>query len=245
VSRRVLVIPAAGRGVRLGASLPKVLVPVNGRAMLAHLMDLYRPFVHHVVVVSSPSAAPAIDAALRASGTPATLAIQTQPTGMLDAIGIGIASMPQTTFDRAWITWGDQVAVLAETLERLATAESSTDLALPTVERDAPYIHFARDDRGRIVRVLQRREGDDMPERGENDMGVFSLSRRAAAEWLPEYARVAEAGAATAERNFLPFVAWASGRGAVATCPCTDPVEAVGINTPEELEFVERILRAR
>jgi bifunctional N-acetylglucosamine-1-phosphate-uridyltransferase/glucosamine-1-phosphate-acetyltransferase GlmU-like protein len=245
VSRRVLVIPAAGRGARLGASSPKVLVPVNGRAMLAHLVDLYRPFVRHVVVVASPAGAQAIDAALRAWGTPATLAIQAEPTGMLDAIGIGLAAMPPASFDRAWITWGDQVAVLPETLERLAAAEAAADVALPTVARDAPYIHFARDDDDRIVRVLQRREGDEMPARGENDMGVFSLSRRAAGEWLPEYAREAEPGAGTGERNFLPFVAWAAARGAVATCPCTDPVEAVGINTPAELEFVERILRAR
>ena len=84
-----------------------------------------------------------------------------------------------------------------------------------------------------------------MPGHGENDMGVFSLSRRAATEWLPEYARTSEPGAGTRERNFLPFVAWVSGRGSVVTCACTDPIEAVGINTPAELETVERVLRAR
>jgi bifunctional N-acetylglucosamine-1-phosphate-uridyltransferase/glucosamine-1-phosphate-acetyltransferase GlmU-like protein len=213
--------------------------------MLAHLVDLYRPFVDRIVVVASPPGAPAIEAALRGWGAPSRVAIQAEPTGMLDAIAIGIEAAREDPFDRAWITWGDQVAVLPETLARLAAVEPPADLALPTVQRDAPYIHFARDDDGRIARVLQRREGDEMPAHGENDMGLFSLSRRAATEWLPEYARIAGPGAETGERNFLPFVAWASARGSVATCACTDPIEAVGINTPAELETVERVLRAR
>jgi bifunctional N-acetylglucosamine-1-phosphate-uridyltransferase/glucosamine-1-phosphate-acetyltransferase GlmU-like protein len=241
---RVLVVPAAGRGTRLGASLPKVLVPVDGRPMLQHLVMLHRPFVDRLVVVASPSGLDAIAGALREWGMPATVACQEEPTGMLDAILIGIAAM-NATFDRAWITWGDQVAVLPATLERLSRAEPASDVALPVLERDEPYIHFERDASGRIVRVLQRREGDAMPARGENDLGLFSLSHRAAVDWLPEYARDARPGAATAERNFLPFVAWAAARGEVATCACTDPIEAVGINTPAELEAVERALRRR
>ena len=43
ISTRVLIVPAAGRGQRLGSSVPKVLVPVNGRPMLHHLLDLYAP----------------------------------------------------------------------------------------------------------------------------------------------------------------------------------------------------------
>ena len=237
-------MPAAGRGTRLGASLPKALVPVNGRPMLQHLVDLHRPFVEHLVVVASPSGQHSISAGLREWDAPATVACQDEPTGMLDAILIGVAAIP-VPFERVWVTWGDQVAVLPATLDRLSRVEASADVALPVLERNEPYIHFERDRAGRIVRVRQRREGDAMPARGENDMGLFSLSRRAAVDWLTEYAREARPGAATAERNFLPFVAWAAARGQVVTCACTDPIEAVGINTPAELEAVERALRGR
>ncbi len=242
---RALVVPAAGRGVRLGASVPKVLVPVNGRPMLQHLLELHRPFVDRVVVIASPSASGEIGSRLRAWGATVTVAIQEQPTGMLDAILAGTAALARDGITRIWITWGDQVAVRHETLARLASIEAGTDLALPTLERDEPYIHFDRDAAGRVAGVLQRREGDVMPQRGENDLGLFSLSPRAAREWLPEYARDLQPGSGTGERNFLPFVAWAAARGSVATFPCTDPIEAVGINTPAELEAIERALRAR
>jgi CTP:molybdopterin cytidylyltransferase MocA len=241
---RALIVAAAGRGVRLGASVPKVLVPVNGRPMLQHLVELHRPFVDHVVVVVSPSASNDVGSCLHAWNVVATLAIQEQPTGMLDAILAGVAALPPGV-SRVWITWGDQVAVLPETLSRLADIEADTDLALPIVEREDPYIHFERDAAGRIVAVRQRREGDAMPSRGENDLGLFSLSARAAHAWLPEYARDAPAGRTTGERNFLPFLAWAAARGSVATCPCTDPIEAIGINTPADLAAVERALGAR
>ena len=42
---RVLVLPAAGTGSRLGSSRPKVLHPVAGRPMLAHLAALHRPWI--------------------------------------------------------------------------------------------------------------------------------------------------------------------------------------------------------
>jgi bifunctional UDP-N-acetylglucosamine pyrophosphorylase/glucosamine-1-phosphate N-acetyltransferase len=242
---RVLVIPAAGRGARLGASVPKVLVPVNGRPMLHHLLAVYAPYVQRVVVVVGPGALPQVNEYLRGQDVQAETAVQPEPTGMLDAITAGVDEAAPRPTERMWITWGDQVGVQPATLDRLAGIETNADLALPTVWRDAPYIHLGRDAAGRIVRVLQRREGDAMPSRGESDMGLFSLSSRAAREWLPAFAREARRGHATGERNFLPFIAWAAARGPVPTCSPLDAMEAVGINTPEELEAVERWMRGR
>jgi bifunctional UDP-N-acetylglucosamine pyrophosphorylase/glucosamine-1-phosphate N-acetyltransferase len=242
---RVLVVAAAGRGARLGFGIPKVLVPVNGRPMLRHIVDLHRPFVGRVVVVAQPSAVAEVGACLEAAEVPAVVARQDEPTGMLDAILIGVSAARPRRDERVWITWGDQVGVHPATLARLSRVEAESDMALPTVMRDDPYIHLARDETGRIVRVLQRREGDQMPSRGESDMGVFSLSGGACTEWLVEYGRDLAPGAGTRERNFLPFIAWAASRGAVVTCPSTEPMEAIGINTPSELEAVARYLRER
>src|ERR1044072_638042 len=52
---RVLIVPAAGAGSRLGGALPKILVPVAGRPMIDHLVTLYRPFAETIVVVAHPS----------------------------------------------------------------------------------------------------------------------------------------------------------------------------------------------
>ena len=52
-------------------------------------------------------------------------------------------------------------------------------------------------------------------------------------------------GSTTGERNFLPFIAWANASHDVVTFPAHDEMEAVGVNTPEELQTVERYLSAR
>jgi bifunctional N-acetylglucosamine-1-phosphate-uridyltransferase/glucosamine-1-phosphate-acetyltransferase GlmU-like protein len=265
--RRVLIVPAAGRGARLGSPLPKILVAVNGRPMLQHILDLHAPYAERAIVVAHPSAAESVRACAARSAVPVDVVTQDAPTGMLDAILIGAAAagrqyseagraqppvrsdagrFPQTMGPpRVWITWGDQVAVHPDTLARLARIEPGTDIALPTVERADPYIHLARDPDGRVIGVLQKREGDRMPAIGESDVGVFSLSAFACFERLPLYARDVRPGAGTGERNFLPFIAWLSTSGSIATCGCVDPREAVGINTPDELAAVSAYLAAR
>jgi hypothetical protein len=116
---------------------------------------------------------------------------------------------------------------------------------MPTVRHRRPYIHLERDFNSRIVRVLHRREGDQMPEIGESDMGLFALSPHAYLELLPRYERGVSIGHLTGESNFLPFIPWVAAREDVVTFPSVDEEEAVGVNTPEELSFVERYLARR
>lgn len=239
---RLLLIPAAGLGTRLGGDVPKLLVPVNGRPMIDHLRDLYAHAAQRMAVVVHPSAEAIVRAHL---GPGVDLFVQREPTGMLDAILLAAPAVALHRPRRVLVTWCDQVAIRPATIRRLQAAVSSPanpPLALLTCVRPDPYIHFERDTSGRIVRVLHRREGDRMPAEGESDAGVFDLSLDAYTRLLPEYAREVEAGAGTGERNFLPFVAWMAARAPVVTVSCTDLVETVGVNTPEELRHVERYL---
>jgi bifunctional UDP-N-acetylglucosamine pyrophosphorylase/glucosamine-1-phosphate N-acetyltransferase len=245
--QRLLIIPAAGRGSRLGGGTPKPLVRVNGRPMLDHLADLYGALVDHIVLIAHPSFAPDIRAWADAHGR-VSVAEQEAPTGMLDAILLAGPAITERRPDVVWITWADQVGVLPATVARLAEVSAATPapaLALPTVRRRDPYTHFARDARGRLSRFLQRREGDPMPEEGESDMGLFSLTRPTFETDLHEYARGVQPGTGTGERNFVPFVPWLAQRREVVTFPCTHPTEAIGINTPEELRVIEDWLRTR
>lgn len=242
---RVLIIPAAGRGSRLGTSTPKALVAVNGRPMLDHLVDLYAPFVQGIVVVAHPSFSDEVRAWGRGCAI-VSVAEQAQPTGMLDAILAAAADVRARRPRDVWITWADQVGVQPETLRRLDAAMSEVPmpaLALPTVRKERPYTHLERDASGRISRLLQKREGDVMPEEGESDMGVFALSAEAFDRDLENYAREVVPGSGTGERNFVPFVPWIAQRARAVTVACTDPREAIGINTAEDLAAVEQWLR--
>lgn len=213
--------------------------------MLSWLLALYRPWMHGVAVVTHPSSSDAIRTLLDGHDVPSEVVIQSEPTGMLDAVALGCGAALGWAPDRVWITWCDQIAVHPDTVARLAVCEGESSVALPMVTRDAPYIHFDRGADGRITAVRQRREGHQMPARGVSDMGLFSLSAQAAAIDLRAFAASATPDTGTGERNFLPFIPYAAARGPVVTIEATEDIEAVGINTPEELARVEAYLAAR
>jgi bifunctional UDP-N-acetylglucosamine pyrophosphorylase / glucosamine-1-phosphate N-acetyltransferase len=245
---RTMVIPAAGSGSRLGAPVPKVLAHVAGRPMIDHLLDLYGPAVQRFVVVVSPAGRDLVASHVRTRTEEIALEVQLEPTGMLDAILLARDAVQRHRPDRVWITWCDQLAVGQETVDRLKEAEATDPepaLVMPTCPGPDPYIHFDRDGSGQIVAVRQRREGDAMPPVGESDMGLFSLARAAYLEDLEAFNQAAGQGQSTRERNFLPFVPWLARSRRVLTFPCADPIEAVGINTPEELRRIEAHLGDR
>jgi bifunctional UDP-N-acetylglucosamine pyrophosphorylase/glucosamine-1-phosphate N-acetyltransferase len=245
--RRVLVVPAAGRGTRLGSALPKPLTPVAGRAMIDYILRRHAEFASDAVVIVHPAARAAIQTHVAEAPLRVHLAEQSSPTGMLDAILAAREAVDALAAERVWITWCDQVAISRATTARLAGAErdAHTPAAVfPTVRQSPPYIHFDRDTSGRIVRVRQRREGDTLPDVGESDAGLFSLSAEAYATQLMAYAaREDSRGGGTGERNFLPFLPWLAQRAEVVTFPI-DAGEARGINTPEDLAAVTEYLRA-
>ena len=214
--------------------------------MLDRLLDLYRHAVDRVVVVVHPAFAADVQRHVTSHQDAARIecVVQPSPTGMLDAILLGLPAAERHRPSSVWVTWCDQVAVHPKTIDRLASSDASASLVMPTVTRQQPYIHLERDATGRIERVLHRREGDAMPETGESDMGLFAMSPRAYVELLPRYADTVQIGRATGERNFLPFIPWLAAMEAVTTFPCEDPMEAVGINTPEDLAVVEAYLRS-
>jgi bifunctional UDP-N-acetylglucosamine pyrophosphorylase/glucosamine-1-phosphate N-acetyltransferase len=244
----VLIIPAAGAGTRLQSTTPKVLSPVNGRAMIDHLFDRYRHAARQFVLVVHPSfesdvrrhveqIAPLVDVAY---------ATQPEPTGMLDAILLASHAAKNTT-RRVWITWCDQIGVHPDTittLTRMSDERSDAPAIFPTARQENPYIHLDRDAGGQITAIRQRREGDAMPPVGESDMGLFSLSPDAYFHLLPQFGREAMGATTTHERNFLPFMPWLVQRGhTVLTFPSTNEIEAVGINTPEDRQRLEEYLR--
>ncbi len=245
---RVVVIPAAGTGSRLGANLPKLLVPVAGRPMIHHLLDLYATVAERFVIVVSPAARAQVSTSFVAGGPPITLVEQPQATGMLDAILLAREAVEAAAPRRVLITWCDQVAIAPATVAAIAAAcraEPEPALVMATCHKPEPYVQLQRDAAGRIVRVLHRREGDVMPAAGETDAGLFDLSAESYLDWLPQYAEAPEIGARTGERNFVPFVAWAAARGPVVTIACLEPEESVGINTPGELALLEAHLAGR
>jgi bifunctional UDP-N-acetylglucosamine pyrophosphorylase/glucosamine-1-phosphate N-acetyltransferase len=237
-----MIIPAAGRGSRLQSSMPKVLYPVAGRPMIDYLLELYAPFVDRFVLVLHPSFADEVERHCMASALKIDYEVQAEPTGMLDAILIPQERVRRYQPQQIWITWCDQIAVdpkTARTLAETCDREPDAAMVMPSIVKSEPYIHLVRDEAGKIIDLLHRREGDHLPDPGESDMGLFSVSRSAYLELLPRFADEVVIGHATRERNFLPFIPWVAGKARVVTFPALHVIESVGINDATDLRRVE------
>lgn len=239
------IIPAAGRGSRLGYDKPKILYPIAGRSILEWLLDLFTPHSRRIVLVLSPDGRPHVEAELdRLKADTTVIAIQETPAGMGDAVERGLA-LAET--EHVALVWGDQVALRPESVSACLRIHEGPpyDITFPTIRRANPYIHFERDGDGRISGLLQAREGDPMPEYGENDTGFFCF-RTAVLRELLATLRIAHTmrGSATGEFNLLPVIPLAARLGyAVATPNVVSMEETIGVNSREDAAVVEEYLR--
>jgi bifunctional N-acetylglucosamine-1-phosphate-uridyltransferase/glucosamine-1-phosphate-acetyltransferase GlmU-like protein len=240
------IVPAAGRGSRLGFHRPKILYPVAGRMILEWLLDLLLPCCRTIVFVLSAEGSLEVAPELeRLAPGRYKIAVQEQPIGMGDAVEVGARHVATR---HAIAVWGDQVALRPLTIEailRLHQGPLNPAATMPTLTVRAPYIHFPRDQAGNIVAVWQGREGDVMPEEGESDAGVFCFRSSDLTALLKElHASPAAMGRQTREFNFLPIFPLAAQTGRTVLTPCVlQPEETIGVNNEADARKLEDFLR--
>jgi bifunctional UDP-N-acetylglucosamine pyrophosphorylase/glucosamine-1-phosphate N-acetyltransferase len=245
-SQWTAIIPAAGKGSRLGFDRPKILFPVAGRMIVEWLLDFLLPNCAEIVFVLSPQGRPEVEQELeRLIPGRYRIAIQEVPTGMGDAVGLGLEGVYT---QHVAIVWGDQVALRRSSVDACLRAHAGPlqpDLTCPTVMRQDPYIHIERDPDGRIINLLQKREGDRMPSEGESDTGFFCFRTARLKELLAQLRETSGHGNATGEFNFLPIIPLTAREGVVATPKVMTLEETVGINSREDAALLEPLLLHR
>lgn len=248
------VIPAAGRGSRLGLDRPKILAPIGPSLTIFDVLaGTLLECVDHLHVIASPDGATTVGNVMRSHPARArlSLSVQERPTGMGDAILCGYDVW--RAFDDIFVVWGDQVFLSRETVRSaldLHGTATGPRVTLPLVRLPQPYVQYDFNGAGRLVHVRQQREGDAVDATGASDVGVFVLSTAGLRAAWDGYRVQAARGSATGEVNFLPFLPHLSGQLAwqTLTFDVADPLEARGINTPDDLrlarEHLARVARA-
>src|SRR5437867_10712067 len=85
------IVPAAGSGSRLGFHLPKILYPVGRKTILEWLLEFLQPNCQSLVFVLSLSGRSPVEKELeRLAPGKCRVVIQEIPTGMGDAVDLGL-----------------------------------------------------------------------------------------------------------------------------------------------------------
>jgi bifunctional UDP-N-acetylglucosamine pyrophosphorylase/glucosamine-1-phosphate N-acetyltransferase len=235
------IVLAAGLSTRMKSRTPKVLHPVAGRPLLAHVLNTLRAVGARPVVVLSKESAPAGELL----GDEARVAFQDPPRGTGDAVRVALEAANGER-GLAYIVYGDTPLLRAETLSRMRSllAERGASLAILAGEvgSDNAYGRVVRNERGDVARIVEARLATT-EERAlsESNLGAYVADlawlRSAIARLQPNE---------TGEVFLTDLVAEASREGKrVAVHRTDDPEEGIGVNTRLELATAEAALRRR
>jgi bifunctional UDP-N-acetylglucosamine pyrophosphorylase / glucosamine-1-phosphate N-acetyltransferase len=236
-----VVVLAAGQGKRMHSDLPKVLQPLAGKPLLAHVLrtagELGPAGIH---VVHGHGGERVQEAFAHAT---VAWAHQAEQLGTGHAL---MQAMPGIGDERVvLVLYGDVPLVRAPTLQRLVDAARGDRLALLTAELPDPtgYGRIVRAADGAVTRIVE--EKDATPQQRalrEINTGLLAGPARRLRQWLGRLDR----GNAQSEYYLTDVVALAVADGVgVTAVAAPDASEIHGINDKAQLAQAEAHYRQR
>jgi bifunctional UDP-N-acetylglucosamine pyrophosphorylase/glucosamine-1-phosphate N-acetyltransferase len=241
-----IVILAAGQGKRMRSALPKVLHPVAGRPMLAHVIATAKEVAraraasaNTIVVIGH--GADQVRTAFSDRGDVRFVLQQPQMgTGHAVQQAAPLLDEPAQTL----VLYGDVPLVRVETLARLIDGAAG-EVGLLTVELADPsgYGRIVRDERGSVLEIVEQKDANKQ-ERAirEVNTGILVAPTARLKLWLTRLAN----NNAQGEYYLTDVIAMAVRDGVrVSAVTAQDADETLGVNSKSQLAVVERIAQRR
>ncbi|QRP63758.1 bifunctional UDP-N-acetylglucosamine diphosphorylase/glucosamine-1-phosphate N-acetyltransferase GlmU [Rhodanobacter sp. FDAARGOS 1247] len=235
-----VIILAAGAGTRMKSSRPKVLMPLAGRPLLAHVIEAARalqPAALHIVYGhcgEQVQAAFADQADLR-------WALQAERLGTGHAVEQALGEVPDDA--RVLVLYGDVPMTRVETLRQLVEAEGGFSLLTMRLAEPRGYGRVLCDGNARVRAVVEEKDADDV-QRAVNlvNTGILIAGAGALRGWIGRLDR----NNAQGEYYLTDIFRMAAEENHPAlSVECADPVEAAGANNPLQLTELEAAFRQR
>lgn len=231
-----IVILAAGQGKRMHSNLPKVLHPIAGKALVAHVIDTARSLSPQTLCLVYGHGGDAVRTTLAAPDL--AWALQEPQLGTGHAVQQALPHLKDggTTL----VLYGDVPLIQAETLNRLLQAAQDA-LAILTVElADASgYGRIVRNAKGEVVRIVEQK--DATPEERsirEINTGIMAMPTARLGEWLGRLSN----NNAQKEYYLTDIVAMAVAEGLpIHTANPKHEWEVLGVNSKVQLAELERV----
>ena len=235
-----VIVLAAGEGKRMKSKKAKVLMPLAGRPLLAHVLTtarLLRPEAIHVVYgYHGDQVLAAFDGQPDLRWT-----LQAEQLGTGHAVGQALRDVPDNA--QVLVLYGDVPLTRADTLQRLIQTEGSLTMLATRVENPQGYGRVLRDGNGLVRAVIEEKDADET-QRAINliNTGIVAAQASSLRRWINGLDRNNAQG-----EYYLTdiFKMAAAENRAAQSIECDDPVEAAGANTPWQLTELEDAYRQR
>ncbi|WP_374681573.1 bifunctional UDP-N-acetylglucosamine diphosphorylase/glucosamine-1-phosphate N-acetyltransferase GlmU [Accumulibacter sp.] len=231
-----IVILAAGQGKRMHSNLPKVLHPVAGKALVAHVIDAARSLAPQTICLVYGHGGDAVRTSVDAPDLHWVVQEPQLGTGHAVMQAVPQLSAAETTL----VLYGDVPLIQAETLRKLVHAARGA-LAILTVELADPtgYGRIVHNAAGEVVRIVEQKDASaDERSIREVNTGIIALPTARLAEWL---ARLSNDNAQQ-EYYLTDIVGMAVADGVpIRTTQPQGEWEVLGVNSKVQLAELERV----
>ena len=241
-----IVILAAGRGSRMGSSVPKVLVKLKGKPFISHLLAAIASSSISTTIVVGNQAQEVKDRL----GDPYHYVLEEKLLGTAYAVH-KTKEVLENKADTVIVLYGDHPLVTPQTINSLLMKhkeeKGSVTIATTTVPdfndwRNA-FLHFGRILRNELGDIEGIREYKDATplerEIKEVNPAYFCFDARWLWSALPKIGNANSKG----EYYLTDVIAIAKREGKHIASISIDPIEALGINTPEDLARIEILIK--
>lgn len=231
-----IVILAAGQGKRMHSHLPKVLHPLAGKPLVAHVLDTARSLSPSRLCVVYGHGGDTVRSSLDAPDL--GWALQEPQLGTGHAVKQALPHLASSAV--TLILYGDVPLIQADTLKKLVQSAQG-GLAILTVELADPtgYGRIVRDPAGSVLGIVEQKDAS-ATERAirEVNTGIMALPTAHLGEWLSQLSD----DNAQKEYYLTDVVSMAVAAGVpVHTVHPHGEWEVLGVNSKVQLAELERI----
>jgi bifunctional UDP-N-acetylglucosamine pyrophosphorylase/glucosamine-1-phosphate N-acetyltransferase len=230
-----VIVLAAGSGQRMKSNLPKVLQPLAGYPLLAHVVDAAKALTPELIHVVYGQAGELLRKSVREPNL--RWVRQAEQLGTGHAVLQAMPGVPDGAL--VLVLYGDVPLIRAETLRALLKLAGPKSMGLLTAKLDdaTGYGRVVRGAGGQVLRIVEQRDATARElQIGEINTGVIAVDGRRLRAWL---ARLKNHNAA--HEYYLTDVIAMAVKDKIKVIPLAAPTvtEVLGVNDKLQLAAVE------
>jgi len=231
------IILAAGNGKRMLGSSPKVLLPIGGKPMAQHILDTISGIEKSRPILVVGDQAKEVKNSLQFKRN-TKIVTQRKQLGTAHAVKTALAQLRPSSV--TVVLYGDVPLIEGKTLKKLIRDASKGALAILTFNKDRPqgYGRVVRGAKNQVEAIVEEKDATK-EEKSINEVnsGILAIKSILIKKLLPEIKN----NNAASEYYLTDIVSLSKKHGIkIQPLLLEDPDEALGANTPLELQDLER-----